>query len=624
MHQMEIKAYSYIRFSSPEQSKGGSYQRQRESCEAYCRQHSLTLVDDEEYTFFDRGVSAFSGANTGPGGQLARFLSLVKDGSITPGSYLIVESLDRLSREHSLEAVPRFIELLNSDIVIVTLTDKRVYSKAGGIDFMGIMYSIMVMSRAHEESTSKSHRLGIAWGKKKEAARDSLKPLGDNAPLWITYDRDSVVYALHPERVKVVRRIFQMYVDGYGKVAIAKALNAEGVPAFKGGTWGTTSLARLLSNRAVLGEYQPRLGSGAIRINAGNAIPGFFPPAIDESLFHRAQEANSSRHIAKATRQSKNFNLWQGIAKCAKCQAAMHIVNKGTPPQGYVYLACYQSRKGVCDAKMVRLDKSEIVFREILAKVGNLSLVQASASSLDQQLRAVIGQLTAEQVNLEDYQAALGSRYSLTLDNLSHASEQKIAVLQNEKATLEAALAADTIIDKEAFFAKLDLMSYEGRAQANGLLKRLKIKVAIGRNSVTTDYILLKEGEGVLGIIYYPSGKIESLAFTTDLLDKVKAQDFDGSIESSLDMLLTERMSDRMLNGEWWSDFTLEGKISEMLKRVGVDFATDSAEFQFCKDRLDLDRTLSNPKIQEWAVNAQSWIDSLDATGKDGSAVTDS
>src|SRR6516225_502903 len=55
------RAYSYIRFSTPEQAKGHSLQRQAEAAQAWAAQHKVKL--DDELTFEDRGVSGFTGAN---------------------------------------------------------------------------------------------------------------------------------------------------------------------------------------------------------------------------------------------------------------------------------------------------------------------------------------------------------------------------------------------------------------------------------------------------------------------------------------------------------------------------------------------------------------------------------
>ncbi len=47
---------------------------------------------------------------------MAEFLTMVKVGKVTKGSVLVVESLDRLSREDELTAVEFFISILRSGI----------------------------------------------------------------------------------------------------------------------------------------------------------------------------------------------------------------------------------------------------------------------------------------------------------------------------------------------------------------------------------------------------------------------------------------------------------------------------------------------------------------------------
>jgi hypothetical protein len=54
-------AFSYIRFSSSEQSKGDSLRRQTALAEEYAQRHGLQL--DRELTFRDLGISAFNGKN---------------------------------------------------------------------------------------------------------------------------------------------------------------------------------------------------------------------------------------------------------------------------------------------------------------------------------------------------------------------------------------------------------------------------------------------------------------------------------------------------------------------------------------------------------------------------------
>lgn len=594
------KAYSYIRFSSAEQSKGRSQPRQMEACVKYCLANDLDLATGEDYTFLDRGKSAYTAEHLGENGQLARFLRLVKNGTISAGSFLIVESLDRLSREHVKQALPRFMDLLNAGINIVTLTDNKVYSS----DFTSIdlILSIFVMSRAHEESSTKAKRLGDAWKKKQQAAREENKPLGAAAPLWLDYTPEG--YQLNETRAAIIRRVFQLSIDGYGKSVIAKALNNEGTPSFKGKTWGTSSIQKILTNKAVLGEYQPHTGSGNKRQPIGEPIEGYYPPVIDESIFYQAQDATSGRRTARTTKQSKRFNIWQGLARCTLCLTAMHLVNKGTPPKGGTYLHCFHARKGLCTAKAIRLDQSEIIFKEVLAKVDSLSLVQDSSAAISKQLSEIEARLSEQNVNLSGLRELLRGNKSPTIRDLVLDCEQEISNLKEQKETLHAALAADTITDKSTFFARLDLDSYEGRSRANSLLKRLKVGITISKDSNRTTYIVSQAGKILIGIIHFSDGRVDSVAFTANQVEKVKAQDFDGSIGSSIDRLISERMSDRIINKTWWDDATLDTKITEMLTRVGASLNRDTPQFQELRDMLDLDRIFATPQIQAWASNA--------------------
>ncbi len=101
-----VKAYSYVRFSTPEQAKGDSMRRQTAGSDAVAKEFGWTL--DETLTLRDLGVSAFKAKNAKVG-ALAIFLKAVENKTVPAGSVLIVESLDRLTRRDSdrLEPVHR-------------------------------------------------------------------------------------------------------------------------------------------------------------------------------------------------------------------------------------------------------------------------------------------------------------------------------------------------------------------------------------------------------------------------------------------------------------------------------------------------------------------------------------
>lgn len=500
---MNGRAYSYVRFSTPEQAKGHSAVRQQEACDVYCQKHGLQLASGAEYTFLDAGRSAYKGEHLGEKGQLARFLRLVENGTIEPGSTLIVESLDRLSRQDVWKALPQFMALVDAGIRVVTLKDERVYSKESGTE--DLLMSIFVFSRANEESSQKADRLASKYAKKREEARGEKKPMGRVCPMWLRLTEAGTAYEQIPEHVEAVRRIFELTIRGYGKTAIAKILNEEGFATLKQGVtgWGTSAVHHVVKNRAVLGELQPFTKTldpaRKKREPAGDPIKDYFPAIIPESMFYEAQAAIAGRRTAKATRQSVKFNVWQGVGKCIHCGSSMHMVNKGRPPKGFTYIECSIGRKGLCEShKLIRLDHSEQVFRLLLARLDSMALVRDAGAKLSQDLRAIEGRLLEQREKLAAYGEAFRAKPSALLAQIISETEESIGQFERDRRGLLTELAAEDAIGFDTFMQRLDLDSYEGRSRANALMKRLNVLVFAGREG----FMVSDQGKMTFGVAY--------------------------------------------------------------------------------------------------------------------------
>jgi len=123
MQNRTTKCYSYSRWSSAKQGNGTTLERQLDMAKEIADKHKLELVEN----YKDDGVSAFKGKNS-KSGDLAAFINKVKSGEIEQGSWLVVENLDRISREDILKAQRLFMELLELGITIVTGMDGKIYS----------------------------------------------------------------------------------------------------------------------------------------------------------------------------------------------------------------------------------------------------------------------------------------------------------------------------------------------------------------------------------------------------------------------------------------------------------------------------------------------------------------
>lgn len=422
------KAYSYIRFSSVEQARGDSLRRQTAAAEAWCEANNIRLDD----TLRDLGVSAFHGTNRTEG-ALRRFLELVETGQIERGSYLIVESLDRISREAVMDAASRLFDLIRAGIIVVTLSDGQVYSQDGLRDnWLPLVMSLLVMARAHEESLMKSQRLTAAWQQKKELARTEKKPLTPRCPEWLEV-RDGKYQVLH-ERVEIVRRVFRETIEGFGRREIVKRLNRDGVPTFRGGHgWQTSSVAKIVQNRAVIGEYQPHQGTHSQRNRkpVGEPITEYYPAIIEEAEFWRAQSAVSSRTQQAAGRKGSHAHILQGLAFCSECNSPMHLLNKGKPPKGGKYLCCSSNLRGV-GCTVTRRWRSDMLEEQLLR---NFSIIEAkSIQKLNDRTLTYEHDLRSIQAKLDD--ARRRQKNLITLVELEDeaAMERSIALAKEIKA----------------------------------------------------------------------------------------------------------------------------------------------------------------------------------------------
>jgi len=351
------KAYSYTRMSTVEQLKGDSRRRQVASATRYAAENGLEIVD----RFDDWGVSAFRGKNA-EFGALKKFKELVDSGDVARGSYLLVESMDRLSRQNVPSALALLTEIINQGIVLVTIDDKKIYSKETiSSNWTDLIVALALMARAHEESKRKSGLLTEVWGEKKRLARTEGLVSTKKVPGWLTVSSGRIEE--FPERAEVVREIFALVRDGCGAFTVCRRLNERKEPVWsnrKNAVWRESYIKKIIKSRTVLGEYQPHRivhedSEERVRIPDGDPILGYYPVVVSKELFHEANLAMDRRKVSGRGRKGLRYsNLFSGLLRCS-CGAGCRYIDKGAPPKGGKYLQCSVAyQKGSCNAKAVR------------------------------------------------------------------------------------------------------------------------------------------------------------------------------------------------------------------------------------------------------------------------------
>ena len=360
-------AYSYLRFSTPEQAAGDSRRRQISMAENYAADHGLRL--DRQLSFRDLGISAFRGENAKEG-ALRAFLEAIEHDLVPRGSILLVESLDRLSRDRIIAAQSLFLQIVQAGITIVTLVDRRSYSlESLNQNPLDLIVSLVVLMRANEESQTKSHRIRAAFEQKR--ANLSERPWSARCPGWLRLDRARGCFVIVEERAAIVQRVFREALDGVGHQTIARRLNEGGVPLFgqgnqRGKLWTRSFVRHLLRYPSVIGDFTPtttEFRDGVRRVLPLTTVPNYFPAIIDRADWDaiQARRREWSRHHRNDVAKKGRANLLAGLSKCPHCGHGMALLTGGNP--NWRYYTCRRAFFGLgCSDRWVRYPGIEDIF----------------------------------------------------------------------------------------------------------------------------------------------------------------------------------------------------------------------------------------------------------------------
>lgn len=326
------RAYSYIRFSRATQADGDSNRRQSKATADYCQRLGFLL--DDTLKLRDEGVSAFKGRNAAKG-ALGRFLDAVEAKTIPRGSALIVESLDRLSRQTPRKTIRLLDEILEAGIEIhLTMVNKVFRPDApASEEGMDLMMATLWAIRSNEESETKSQRLREAFAEKREEAKNGSAIVSKSLPWWLIWQDGKIVCP--PEQKAVLVSMFELTAEGYSSIRVARKLNAEGAPTWrkKQKKWNAARVRDAIRSDAPLGILRPTAKTvAAIQEEAGRPkkdgdvprlledyiLEGYYPQVVTPELATRARATLQKNARHDRGRESRHaIHLFRGILKAA-------------------------------------------------------------------------------------------------------------------------------------------------------------------------------------------------------------------------------------------------------------------------------------------------------------------
>lgn len=335
------RCYSYIRFSTPAQAQGDSMERQIRLSREWARQHGIEF--DESLCITDLGKSAYKGDHVRDG-ALGDFIELVNDGQVPKGSYLLVENLDRLSREGLWKAHTQFHQLITAGIRITTLCDGRTYDTESEDDLTSLLISLTTMFRAHEESAIKSQRGRSVWRALRQRAEKG-KIITKRVPGWIRIVNEH--FEVDEERANIVRMIFKMYLeDGLGTSTISARLNGKAIPTLgRAKGWHQQCVHQVLSNPAVVGRIVLKTFVGRKRV-PDRVVEDYYPRIISDEDFDATQDRFKSNYRTGAGGGRIFNNLFTKKIFCGYCKSPAYIVINNHGRKRH-YMVCSTARRGM-------------------------------------------------------------------------------------------------------------------------------------------------------------------------------------------------------------------------------------------------------------------------------------
>ncbi len=279
-------AYSYTRISSSIQIHGLGLKRQKGYVEKYCKAKGLTLAPDHMQ---DIG-SGYHGKHLQTG-ALGLFLEKLEAGDIPTPCALVIEALDRLTRQKPMRSMRLLWDIVESGVEVHATTKDRVYT--AGMTMAEMMDSMIDLFTAHAESLKKSDRHLANWEEKRANAKKRI--MSKTCPCWLRPRADKTGFDIIKERADIIRTIFKMTADGVGKTKIVDDLNNKGIKPFsKAKRWHASYVQKLMDNENVLGHLATTKRVDG-KPTPGPVIKDYYKPIIDYDLWDKARKSRAAR-----------------------------------------------------------------------------------------------------------------------------------------------------------------------------------------------------------------------------------------------------------------------------------------------------------------------------------------
>ena len=282
-----LKVAAYCRVST------GS-QEQKDSYESQVRHYRDTIKSRENWVYVD--IYADEAMTGTLDYKRTDFLRMINDALNGKIDLILTKSIARFAR-NTVDTL-KYVRLLKEKNVAIYFEEEHINT----LEMAGELLLTILSSVAQQEvqNTSENVKLGL----KMKMQRGEM--VGANNCYGYKIDKTNKTLVIIKEEARVVRKIYELYIDGYGTKGIANYLEERHIKTRKGNCeWSTATIGRILTNEKYMGDLL--MGKSIIvdpiakkRIrNDGQEdkyyVKDHHPAIISTETFEKAQQIRKSR-----------------------------------------------------------------------------------------------------------------------------------------------------------------------------------------------------------------------------------------------------------------------------------------------------------------------------------------
>lgn len=236
--------------------------------------------------YYDKGETGTKANRT----NFQRLINDAKDGKI---DIIVTKSLSRFAR-NTVDCLKTIRELKAIDVDIY-FQEQNIHTISSNGEFL----ITLLAGYAQEESRQCSEN--VLWHVKKNFSEGRLSSKYD----CLGYSVKNSEFVVNEEEAKIVRKIFNLYLEGNGHYKIAKILNEEGYRGKLGGYWSQSSITQILGNEVYTGmlvlqkTYSENHLTKRRMINNGEkqkyVVDEHHEPIISTETFNAVQELRAKK-----------------------------------------------------------------------------------------------------------------------------------------------------------------------------------------------------------------------------------------------------------------------------------------------------------------------------------------